>query len=101
MGNSPVEEDVKALTEDDAVAILAAWEEVLEKKASRALKKLAGDLWETRASGVRQSYRLVVAFEDGRPIFLHVFSKKTQKTAKTDINLAQTRLRDYRRQQRS
>jgi hypothetical protein len=100
-GKSPVVDDVDAImkqSEDDATNIWAAWAEVLERK-SRA-KKLRGDLWEIRAPGERQSYRLVVAFEAGTPIFLHVFSKKRQKTAKTDIDLAQKRLTDYRRQVR-
>ena len=62
-------------------------------------RHLRGDLYEVRADGAGQSYRLLFAAE-GRfaqiLLSLHAFSKKTQKTPKKELQLAEERLREWR-----
>ena len=63
------------------------------------IKQLRGPIWEIRTSGHKRDFRLLYAQAkaSGSPIFLGLvfFSKKSQKTPKRCIELAETRLRDY------
>lgn len=61
-------------------------------------KKLKGtdDLWEVRARFGSNSYRLLGFIDNDEFIILtHGFSKKSQKTPKQEIELAQQRKSDY------
>jgi phage-related protein len=63
-------------------------------------RHLRGEIYEARADGSRSSYRLLFAAEGRRSqilLALEAFSKKSQKTPRRSIELAEQRLRDRRR----
>lgn len=72
-------------------------------EGTRAARHLRRDIWEVRADGNRQSFRILFAAEG---YYQHVllalegFSKKTQKTPLQKIELAEDRLADWRRRGR-
>lgn len=59
-----------------------------------ALKKLVGyNMWELRSLGKDNIRILFSKYADGF-VTLHIFRKKTQKTSKSDLDLALNRLRE-------
>ncbi len=97
-GNSPVEQFLDDLSDADLASVLAAMEEVAER-GLEAARQLRGDIYEVRADGDRQAFRVLFAAEAyyGQVLLaLHGFSKKTQKTPPQYIRLAETRLKDWR-----
>jgi phage-related protein len=57
---------------------------------------LEGKIWELRRESDTNIYRLLYAFLSGRRILiLHGFQKKTQKTPRRDIELAEKRLAHF------
>src|SRR6266511_4654188 len=67
---------------------------------TRAARHLRSDIYEVRADGDRQTYRILFAPEGRRSqvlLALEAFSKKTQKTPPEKIRLAERRLADWRR----
>jgi phage-related protein len=69
----------------------------------RAARHLKGDVYEVRADGDRQTFRILFANEgkSGQILLsLEAFSKKTQKTPPDKIRLAERRLADWRRRGR-
>ena len=65
----------------------------------RAARHLVGDIYEVRADGENEAFRILFAPEGRRgQVFLALegFSKKTQKTPPATIRLAQRRLADWR-----
>ncbi len=97
-GARPVKEFLDALSDTDARAIIDEMKYVARDGLVRA-RHVRGDIYEVRAEGESQSFRVLFATE-GR--FHHVllslegFSKKTQKTPPEKIRLAEQRLRDWR-----
>ena len=77
--------------------------EDLEQVPSRYFKKMVNtdDLWEIRASAGSNIFRLL-GFFDGKDIVVlaHAFQKKTQKTPKRAIKLAEERKKDYLRRKK-
>src|SRR5436309_2029952 len=73
--------------------------EQLETVPSQYLKKLVGtaDLWEVRAQHGGDAFRLI-GFFDGRRLLVLTsgFAKKTEKTPRQEIALAEKRQQDYR-----
>ncbi|MHB8644657.1 MAG: type II toxin-antitoxin system RelE/ParE family toxin [Thermomicrobiales bacterium] len=60
------------------------------------VKHLEGRIWELRRESNTNIFRLLYAFLPGRRIlFLHGFPKKTQKTPRREIAIAQTRLTSF------
>src|SRR5437870_333761 len=95
-GHKPVDAFIDALPELDAVEVHAAMKDVREK-GLRVARHLLGDIWEVRAEGPNDSYRILFAAEGKKSrIFLavHAFPKRGQKTPDQDLELAQRRLRD-------
>jgi len=72
--------------------------EDLDLVPSNYFKKLVNtqDLWEVRASAGSHIFRLI-GFFDGPNIIVvaHAFQKKTQKTPKRAIKIAEERKKDY------
>ena len=72
--------------------------EDLDQVPSKYFKKLVNtrDLWEVRASSGSNIFRLI-GFFDGPNIVVvaHGFQKKTQKTPKRAIKIAEERKKDY------
>ncbi|MGI8408175.1 MAG: type II toxin-antitoxin system RelE/ParE family toxin [Actinomycetota bacterium] len=101
-GKRPVKEFISALSNDDQTEITAAMKDVTDYGLSMA-RHVRGEIYEVRASGVQQEYRVLFAVEGARSqilLSLEAFSKKTQKTPPPKIQLAERRLRDWRRRGR-
>ncbi|MFA4907066.1 MAG: type II toxin-antitoxin system RelE/ParE family toxin [archaeon] len=74
--------------------------EELEIVPKRYFKKLANteDIWEVRIEGKDKTYRILGFFDGNKIVVLnHALIKKTQKTPKHDIEIAEHRKRDYMR----
>ena len=101
-GRRPVKDFFDALSDADAAAVVAAMKEVQELGTSAA-RHLRGDIYEVRADGDRQTFRILFATEGRRDqvlLSLDGFSKKTRKTPPEKIRLAERRLADWRRRAR-
>lgn len=60
------------------------------------VRPLEGDLWELREESNTNIYRIVYFFFTGRRIVLiHGFQKKTQKTPRRELEVAQQRYRAF------
>jgi len=60
------------------------------------VKHLEGKLWELRVQAGRKVYRVIYfAFTGQRFVLLHAFVKKTRKTPRKEIAIAQRRLADF------
>ncbi|HEY7356716.1 MAG TPA: type II toxin-antitoxin system RelE/ParE family toxin [Ktedonobacterales bacterium] len=98
-GARPVNDFINQLSPEDMATVKAAMNDVAREGLIVA-RHIRGEIYEVRANGSRQSFRILFATE-GR--FQHVllslegFSKKTQKTPQEKIELAERRLRDWRR----
>ena len=57
---------------------------------------LQGEIWEIRTTLKTRISRVLFAVEGELMILLHGFIKKTQATGKSDIDLAVTRLKDWK-----
>ena len=97
-GHRPVREYIRSLAAEDAAEVLAAMDEVVER-GLEAARHVREDLYEVRAWGSHQTYRILFAPEGryGQVLLaLEGFSKKTRKTPPEKIDLALARLRDWR-----
>jgi phage-related protein len=56
---------------------------------------ISGDIWEVRCTLPTRIARVLFAVHDQTMVLLHGFIKKTQATPKQDIELAQTRWKDW------
>ena len=101
-GRRPVKDFFDALSDSDAAAVVAAMREVQELGIS-ASRHLRGEIYEVRAEGNRQTFRILFAVEGQRAqilLSLEGFSKKTRTTPPQKIRLAERRLADWRRRAR-
>lgn len=99
-GESPIEEFLDSLSSKQAqkVAWVMQLIEEIEQVPVTYLKKLVNtdDIWEIRAQQGSNIFRLLGFFDGGRLIVLtNGFQKKTQKTPKAEIALAEERKKDY------
>ena len=97
-GKRPVREFLLDLSDDDAAAVLAAMAAV-RAQGLRAARHLKGDIYEVRADGGRQIFRILFANEGKASqvlLSLEGFSKKSQKTPPEKVRLAERRLADWR-----
>lgn len=98
-GQEPVREFLLRLSLGDKAEVVAAMKEV-EIVGLTAARHVRADIYEVRASGATQSYRLLFATEGRNSqilLALEAFSKKTQKAPLQEIALAEARLADWRR----
>jgi phage-related protein len=97
-GARPVYDFIMQLSLQDMARVKAAMKDV-EREGLAAARHVRGEIYEVRADGNRQSFRILFATE-GRYqqvlLSLEGFSKKTQKTPQEKIELAERRLRDWR-----
>ena len=101
-GKRPVRDFIVDLSDDDAAAVLAAMAAVRVQGLAVA-RHLKGDIYEVRADGDRQTFRVLFANEGKASQILRAldgFSKKSQKTPPEKIRLAERRLADWRRRAR-
>ena len=98
-GNSPVAEFLDSLSSEDAACVtkeLDLLEELGLALSGQHVKRIQGSrLWELRVRG-KNDYRVFyVAITGRRLLLLHGFSKKTRKTPRREILVAEQRLADY------
>ena len=99
-GNCPVEDFLESLSAKQAkkVTWVLSLIEDLSSIPSKYFKKLVNtdDLWEVRISYGGEIFRLLGFFDGSRLIILnHAFHKKTQKTPRNAIQIAEKRKQDY------
>src|SRR5258708_33055812 len=99
IGNSPVEEFLEGLDTKTRARFIWSIEQlrVRNVQASEPLvKQIEGKLWELRRSSDGNIFRLLYFFFTGRTIvFVHGFQKKTQKTPRGEITIAEKRMDDF------
>ncbi len=103
---SPVEEFLDSLNARVAQKVLWTFQVVkeLENVPKQYLKKLDGtdNLWEIRVESSNTAIRFLGFWEEGNLILLtNGFIKKTQKTPRTEINLATERKAEYEQRNRN
>jgi phage-related protein len=99
-GVCPVEDFLDSLTGEQAQKVTWVLQliEDLETVPAQYFKKLVStdDLWEVRVQIGNNAFRLLGFLEGDRVVILnHAFQKKTQKTPKKEIQIAETRKKDY------
>ena len=99
-GHSPIEEFLDSLSSKEAkkVAWVLKLIEDLEMIPRQYFKKLVNtdDIWEVRIQYANNIYRLLGFFDGGAVVLLtNGFVKKTQKTPKAEIKLAEKRKQEY------
>ena len=101
-GRRPVREFIAKLSAEDHAEVAAAMREV-KADGLVVARHVRGEIYEVRASGMDQEFRILFAVEGQRSqvlLSLEAFSKKTQKTPPPKIALAERRLADWRRRGR-
>jgi phage-related protein len=101
-GGRPVKKVLMGLTSEERAEIVAAMKEV-ERDGVRAAKHLRGDIYEVKADTAAKFFRVLFAAEGryGQVLLsLEVFAKKTRKTPQSKLELAEKRLKDWRRRGR-
>ncbi len=99
-GSCPIAEYLNKLNQKQVEKILWTLDLIreLETVSTEYLKKLkhTEDIWEVRDQFGNNIFRLLGFFENKSLIILnHAFTKKTQKTPKKEIKLAEKRKREY------
>ncbi len=97
-GRRPVAEFIERLSDVDAAAVVAAMKEVA-LEGLEVSRHVRGEIYEVRADGDRAAYRILFATEGRRGqvlLALEAFGKKTAKTPRAAIALAEHRLKDWR-----
>ncbi len=101
-GRRPVREFLESLSEGDAAAVLEEMRSVAHL-GLREARHLRSDIYEVRADGDAQTFRILFALEGRRGqilLALEGFSKKTRQTPRQALALAERRLADWRRRRR-
>jgi len=97
-GNAPVRDFLRKLSDEDVAEIAAAMK-LIADEGLIAARHLREDIYEVRANGATQSFRILFAPEGqyGQVLpALEGFSKKTQKTPSREVAIAMKRLADWR-----
>lgn len=97
-GRRPVKEFLEGLSDLDAAAIASEMRRVAREGTHEA-RHLKGDIYEVRADGDKQAFRILFAGEGRRGqvlLALEGFSKKTRRTPQPALELAERRLADWR-----
>jgi phage-related protein len=97
-GRRPVGEFIDGLSEYDAAEVHAAMRDVRDV-GLRAARHLRGEIYEVRAEGADDSYRILFATEGKKSrvlLSLVATTKHTQQTPPQDIRLAERRLTEWR-----
>jgi phage-related protein len=99
-GRKPIEEFLNTLSAKEAQKV--AWTldllEEMDSVPAQYFQKMVStdDLWEVRVKAGSNIFRLLGFFDGAKLVVLsHAFQKKTQKTPRQAIKLAEERKRDY------
>jgi phage-related protein len=98
-GARPVNAFLDQLSDEDVANVVAAMKAVARAGISAA-KHVEGEIYEVKADGDRQTFRILFAQEgkhDQVLLALEAFSKKTRKLPRANLALAERRLSDWRR----
>jgi len=101
-GKSPVEDFLKKLSpsQKKKTAFVLSLIEELPIVPKDFFKKLKGtdDLWEVRIQSSNNAFRLLGFFDGANLVILnHAFAKKTRKTPKKEILIAEQRKKEYKK----
>jgi len=101
-GRNPIEEFLDSLAPKDAQKVTWTLQllEEFDVLPSTYFKKLVNtnEIWEVRARTGKNAYRLLCFFYNNELVVLtNGFRKKTQKTPRNEISLAETRKTDWLR----
>ena len=104
-GQKPIEDFLDSLSSKHAqkVTWVLKLVEDLERVPSIYFKKMVNtqDLWEVRALAGSSIFRLIGFFDGPNLVVLaHAFQKKTQKTPKQAIKIAEERKKEYFRRKK-
>ncbi len=104
-GQKPIEAFLDSLSskQTQKVTWVLKLIEELERVPSIYFKKMVNtqDLWEVRAAAGSNIFRLIGFFDGPNLVVLaHAFQKKTQKTPKQALKIAEERKKDYFRRNR-
>jgi len=99
-GRCPVEEFLDTLSSKHAQKVTWVMQlvEELEVVPAKLFKKMTGtdDLWEIRVQSGNNIFRILGFLEEDHLVILnHAFQKKTQKTPKKEIAVAEARKKDH------
>jgi hypothetical protein len=97
-GGRPVKAFIDALTDEEVASIVAGMKDVVERGLAAA-RHLRHDIYEVRADAASRSFRLLFAAGGKRSqvlLSLSVFEKRTQKTPPRELDVAESRLEDWR-----
>ena len=97
-GARPIRDFMEDLTDEESADLTEAMNEVIDQGLVAA-RHLRGDIFEIRAGGRTRNFRLLFAPEGRRQqvlLSLSMFTKKTQRTPRRELELAERRLWDWR-----
>lgn len=98
-GECPVEEFLDGLFPKDAQKVLWVFRliERLERVPTSYLKKLVGtdEIWEVRAQGTRQAFRVLSFLQGDRLWLMNGYSKKSRRTDAREIRRAEGMRREF------
>ena len=97
-GNSPIKRYIDDLPKEDQARFLEVIDEIETEglNATRVIfKPIEGKLWEIKFRSVRAGYRVFyILLEKDLMVWLHAFSKKTQKTPQKELDIARKRMKE-------
>ncbi|MDD5703212.1 MAG: type II toxin-antitoxin system RelE/ParE family toxin [Dehalococcoidales bacterium] len=104
-GQIPVKEFIEALNVKERAKVARTIDLLEEFGINLGMpyaEHVEGELWELRARLSNNRYRIIYFLNTGQVfIMLHGFVKKTQKIPKSEIKIANKRLREYISRRRS
>lgn len=100
-GNSPIKRFIDKLPHEDQARFLEVIEEIEVHGFSAArviFKPLEGKLWEIKFRSIHSGYRVFyVLLEKELMVWLHAFSKKSQRTPRKELGIARQRMKEVLR----
>lgn len=97
-GNSPIKRFIDGLSAPNQARFFEVIREVETHGFSAVrviFKPIEGKLWEIKFRSTESGYRIFyVMLEKDLMVWLHAFSKKTQKTPKLELELARKRMKE-------
>ena len=97
-GNSPIKKFIKKLPTGDKarfIEVIKLIEEYGFKSCGVIFKHIEGKLWEIKFKSLNSGFRIFYTMiEKDIMIWLHAFSKKTQKTPGKELDIAKNRLKE-------
>ena len=102
-GARPVKAFLAKLTDEEVAAIAAGMRDA-KQRGTDAARHLRDDIYEVRADAATRSFRLLFSCEGKYSqilLSLSVYEKRTQKAPPEEIDLAEKRLKDWRKRARA